>query len=106
MLKMEKNFRGYIEKGYPRKPYERYDLEFWRKRIKQEVKEFEDALKNRDFYGMKEELADISNLVDFTFERVLHVEIDLLKRDFSPLGNDPKGLRQLNRENKPLQKGE
>lgn len=74
MLKMEKNFIAVIEKQYSRQPYRYYPLSFFRDRIKQELEEFSRALENNDLSNMKEELADISNLVDYCFELLTRFE--------------------------------
>lgn len=68
MRKMEKNFIAHIEKKYPRKPYAYHPPSFFENRMKEELDELHWALKNRDIEGAKNELADISNLVDFLFE--------------------------------------
>jgi NTP pyrophosphatase (non-canonical NTP hydrolase) len=68
MLKMEKNFIAYVEKGYPRQPYIQYPINIWIRRIKDELYEFIKASNENDIIGMKEELADISNIVDYMFE--------------------------------------
>jgi len=70
MLKMEKNFIAVIEKGYPRRPYEYYDLEFLRKRLLEEILELSQALRQKDFKNAKCECADVSNIVDYIFEKL------------------------------------
>jgi hypothetical protein len=71
MLKMEKNFIV-MEKGYDRQPYlaKEAPLKFWVQRIKDETKELEDAIERKDISNMKEELADLSNIIDYIFEKV------------------------------------
>lgn len=75
MLKMEKNFIA-LEKGYPRQPYNasNQSKSFLVYRIEEEMNELKDALAKKDFLIMKEECADISNLVDYLFEKLLEVE--------------------------------
>ena len=72
MLKMEKNFIAVIEKGYPRQPYnsEIQDVKFLINHIGDEVKELLDAWVSSDLAGMMEECADISNLIDYLFEKL------------------------------------
>ena len=70
MLKMEKNFVGHLIKCYPREPYKHFDETFLLKRIKQEIKELEIALTSPEPHFAMEECADVSNLVDFLFERL------------------------------------
>lgn len=72
MLKMEKNFIALIEKGYSRQPYdaEGQPTAFLIDRIRDELKELQLAYLNHDLLGMKEECADISNLVDYLFEKL------------------------------------
>ena len=95
MMKMEKNFRAHIEKKYPRKPYEHYNLEFWIYRLKQELQELTKGYENRDVENIREELADISNLVDYAFERTF-IE------DFSDEPIPNAGLGQLFEHNEKL----
>ena len=71
MLKMEKNFVAVIEKKYPRKPYEIYPLAELIERLKQEVKELEEAYKKGKYEAAKLECADCSNIIDFIFERIV-----------------------------------
>jgi len=70
MMKMEKNFVAVIEKGYPRKPYNALDLDYLIHRLHQETLEFTEAMKKADIEGAKLELADISNIVDYLFEKL------------------------------------
>lgn len=90
---MEKNFIAQIDKRYPRKPYEAYDLEFLRKRLLEEVNELNEALKAVDktesdlkplfIVTEREELlekarlecADVSNVVDYIFEKLSQKEV-------------------------------
>lgn len=69
MIKMEKNFRAQ-EKGYPRKPYEIFTCRFLFSRIEDEVKELKKALMNSDIENAKLECADVSNLIDYLFEKL------------------------------------
>ena len=70
MLKMEKNFVAVIEKKYPRKPYEVLTTEYLLKRLSQENIELIQAFTNLDREEMQKELADMSNLIDYIFERI------------------------------------
>lgn len=71
MLKMEKNFIAHIEKKYPRQPYKEYPSFFWLRRLREEFAELKSAYLIKDIEGMKEECADISNLIDYLFELLL-----------------------------------
>lgn len=70
MMKMEKNFIAHIEKHYPRKPYEQFSTIFLFKRLKDECDELALALKCYNLEGAMEECADVSNVVDYIFERL------------------------------------
>lgn len=72
MLKMEKNFLA-LEKGYSRKPYNeiKQDIDFLLLRLDNEIDEFTEAYENKNLEVMLEELADISNLTDYLFEKTL-----------------------------------
>ncbi len=83
MLKMEKNFRA-IEKGYPRQPYKHYSTMFLTQRIVDENKELDDAMTiliNAEppdvgfTANVREEIADVSNCLDYLYEAVLRLEI-------------------------------
>lgn len=73
---MEKNFIAHLEKKYPRKPYTKYSMAFFIKRIREETHELESAILAGNFENAKDECADISNLVDFLFERLMIVGKD------------------------------
>lgn len=77
MLKMEKNFIA-LEKGYPRQPYNDMNqpTSFLIRRIEEELQELKDAFKKRNIQVMKEECADISNIVDYLFEMLLKFEYE------------------------------
>jgi len=71
MLKMEKNFVAHIEKKYPRYPYSQFHIAYLIQRLKEEVEELEAAWNdNYNIEAMKNECADISNIVDYIFERL------------------------------------
>ena len=70
MLKMEKNFIAYLEKGYPRQPYECYTIVDLFVRLEEEVEELRETLKNKEIENAKLECADISNIIDYIFERL------------------------------------
>lgn len=86
MLKMEKNFIAYCEKKYPRQPYAdpKQPIHFLIYRLKQEVGELirgygnslteSDNLDIKTILNLKEECADISNLVDYLFEKLVRKE--------------------------------
>jgi len=69
MLKMEKNLVAVIDKGYTTKPYE-LDLDYLRMRLLQEVNELNEALKSGQVENAKSECADVSNIVDYIFEKL------------------------------------
>lgn len=70
MMKMEKNFIAYVEKGYPRQPYREYPFGFWIKRLEQELKELKQAFQDGTLTNMREEIADLSNLLDYMYEKI------------------------------------
>jgi len=70
---MEKNFIAVLEKKYPRKPYSEYSMAFFLKRIRDETLELERAISANDFENAMWECGDISNIVDFIFERLIIV---------------------------------
>lgn len=72
MLKMEKNFIA-LEKNYPRQPYaaENQPIRFMIHRIEEELQELKEAFDLENVDVMKEECADISNLVDYLFEQLV-----------------------------------
>jgi len=73
MMKMEKNFIAYTEKGYPRKPYQdkNQSIDFLLDRIEDELEELTEANEANNLEVMLEELADISNIIDYLYEKVL-----------------------------------
>jgi hypothetical protein len=76
MLKMEKNFIA-VEKGYPRQPYapeSGQPLGFLIGRMEQELEELKEAFKRKDWTNMREEVADLSNLCDFSYEELAAIE--------------------------------
>jgi hypothetical protein len=79
MLKMEKNFIAHIEKGYSRQPYndDKQSLIFLINRVEDELKELKDAYNNFDILMMKEECADISNIIDYLFEKLSNEKVGL-----------------------------
>ena len=78
MMKMEKNFVAVLEKKYPRKPYEEFTIIQLLNWLGEEFAELCVSIKNKDVENSKQECADISNLIDFLFER---------------LSNDPAEMR-------------
>lgn len=73
MRKMEKNFIAHLEKKYPRKPYCQYSIWFLINRLREETNELHHAVLKSDFEGAMSECADVSNIVDFIFERLMIV---------------------------------
>lgn len=71
MLKMEKNFVAVIDKKYPRKPYEVFNIGQLIERLKQETKELEEAYIAGKYEKAKVECADCSNIIDYLFERIV-----------------------------------
>lgn len=69
MLKMEKNFVALLTKGYPRKPYLKNSMENLLDRLDDEVQELRNACKE-SIVKAKDECADVSNIVDYIFERL------------------------------------
>lgn len=98
--KMEKNFRGVIEKGYPRQPYREFPINDSGDRdnsligfVDREMEElreeagklcfdasrqFDIAPTEEDFDQILDEIADVSNCLDFLYEAVLFM------REFNP----------------------
>jgi hypothetical protein len=72
MLKMEKNLIAVIDKNYSRQPYKASanHLDYLIHRLIEETAEPEEACLRSDLINMGEELADVSNLCDYIFERV------------------------------------
>jgi len=85
MLKMEKNFIAHNEKGYPRQPYKQYSLADCFGFVKREVDELELAVRqyyqimpNKHFedellVSIRNEIADVSNCLDYLFEKTMIV---------------------------------
>ena len=71
MIKMEKNFVAQ-EKGYPRKPYDNYSLSFLMTRLYEESTELAKAIINKDFENAELECGDVSNIVDYIFEKLVN----------------------------------
>jgi len=97
MLKMEKNFRAHNDKGYPRQPYEHYNLDFWLYRLAQEFLELKEEIKRKNYEGIRDELADLSNLIDFAFERSFIDQSDQVQQF-----PQEEGEKQLFEHNKRL----
>lgn len=68
MLKMEKNFIAVLEKKYPRKPYVEYALIPLYNRLVEESKELKEAIYDLSVEAIRNEIADMSNILDFMFE--------------------------------------
>lgn len=76
-MKMEKNFIAHIEKGYGRQPYIDVDVDFLMERAQQELDELKAAVLNRDVVNMREEVADVQNILDYVYEATLQLEQQL-----------------------------
>ena len=74
MLKMEKNFVAVIEKGYDRCPYNEYDLIDAEEWLKREVGELIYAIQNESTVDIRNEIADVSNVLDYMYEMALREE--------------------------------
>lgn len=70
MIKMEKNFIAHIEKKYPRQPYKVQSIKHLLERLDREVKELKEACAKKDIGAAKLECGDVSNIVDYIFERL------------------------------------
>ena len=73
MLKMEKNFIAFNDKGYPRQPYlaKQQTTTFLIGRIEEELEEMKEAHSDSNIQVMKEECADIINLCEYLFEKLM-----------------------------------
>jgi len=96
MLKMEKNFVAVIEKGYPRYPYKAYALTLEHLRelnliyfVEREIRELVTAFEMLDgatapnvelTAHVREEIADVSNCLDYLYEAVLKLEIEWMQK--------------------------
>ena len=77
MLKMEKNFVAHIEKKYPRNPYDVYTTRDLLSRLNDETHELiESVVMTKDVESAKQECADISNIIDYIFERLANGRIE------------------------------
>ena len=74
MRKMQKNFIAVQKKGYPQKPYEYSSLRSLFAWLQQEIQELGKALALLDYEGALWECADVSNFLDFLFERIDDVQ--------------------------------
>ncbi len=74
ILKMEKNFRAQ-DKGYVRIPPDNFDIEELFKWVKREMKELDDAISIYDLTNIREEIADVSNCLDYLYEKTLREEM-------------------------------
>ena len=84
MLKMEKNFVAAMDKGYPRRPYEKWDIVDLHSFVEREMKELKHeviTLGKVEEFGLFEhdqlikimnEIADVSNTLDYLYERLLN----------------------------------
>jgi len=80
MVKMEKNFRAQ-DKGYVRMPPDSFDyLELYRW-VLREMDELNYAIEIKDFTNIREEIADVSNCLDYLYESALREEIKSDKED-------------------------
>ena len=75
MLKMEKNFVAVVEKGNPRQPYKHYNMKFLISKLDEEVAELSNAILEKEgIEKAKKECTDVSNIVDFIFEKLSQEE--------------------------------
>lgn len=81
MMKMEKNFSS-LEKGYPRKPYndKKQTLDFLMGRLEDELEELQEGINDNNLENIMEECAELSNIIDYIYEKVLvlHLKQGLL----------------------------
>lgn len=72
MLKLEKNLIAVIEKGYARRPYDTYSINELADFIKREYYELDLELsqKSWNMLAVRNELADLSNTIDFLYEAI------------------------------------
>ncbi len=88
-LKMEKNFRAQ-DKGYVRSPADDFsdsELFSW---VERELVELIESLCSGNTGHIREEIADVSNCLDYLYERVLRneiLEIERLYRTGTPPPN-------------------
>ena len=85
MMKMEKNFIAHNEKGYPRQPYNIYSLADCFSFVEREMKELDLAVgqyyasrgtpkfSEESLVDILHEIADVSNCLDYLFEKTLIV---------------------------------
>ena len=93
MLKMEKNFIAAIDKNYPRRPYEEWDIVDLHSFVEREQKELKHeviTLGKVEEFGLDEydqlikimnEVADVSNTLDYLYEALLQKIIFLENKD-------------------------
>ena len=76
MWKMEKNFIAHVDKRYPRRPYEAFTTYRLLERLNEELLELMEAcLTLEDVEKAKSECADVSNIVDYIYERLANGKI-------------------------------
>lgn len=86
MLKMEKNFRAQ-DKGYVRMPPDNFDMPELHSWVLREMEELVFVMEPDaktgiiDLPHIREEIADVSNCLDYLYEKVLRVEIQIMIRD-------------------------
>lgn len=78
-MKMEKNFIA-LEKGYSRQPYLTYNIFFWIDKLEEELLELRKAVIINDITNIKEELADLSNVIDYAFEYISNITKEQLEK--------------------------
>ena len=89
MLKMEKNFVAHNDKGYPRQPYAQYDINDHFGFVEREYRELKQAfldyhtdiikdnkmhLMTTHLVNIRNEIADVSNTLDYFYELCLRWE--------------------------------
>ena len=74
-MKMEKNFIA-IEKGYDRQPALSVHgtMRFWLYRLDEEKAELDKAVETGNAVNILEELADLSNIIDYMAERLARLK--------------------------------
>lgn len=80
MYKLNKCLIGVIEKKRTREPYLEFSFEFLLHRLDDEVQELIQAVKSKDYEEAKSECADVSNFIDFIFEKLSTTEKPLIRK--------------------------
>jgi NTP pyrophosphatase (non-canonical NTP hydrolase) len=78
MIKMEKNFIAQ-EKGYSRQPYYVHSISECMDHLEKELNELKEGIQKKDLLNIKEEIADMSNLLDYLFEKTVQIEVNQIR---------------------------